>query len=66
MLAVKNSAYEQIVKTAELKKRIVDGCVECIENLNVDYIVVDTDFFKTELPYERLLSSGSYNLLAKS
>lgn len=58
----KESFYKDSAKWREI---VETRCTECISSLDVDYIVVDKNFFPEPVAGELLLSQGNFELHAK-
>ncbi|MFH1257090.1 MAG: hypothetical protein V1494_07425 [Candidatus Diapherotrites archaeon] len=59
--AVHDSAFDEINQNHEEFRQIIDsGCVSCINALNVEFVVINTDYFNHKLDSEPLFSFKNF------
>ncbi len=67
LLYYSQKEYADFMTLLKIKESIIDGsCPECLENVNVKYIVVDRNFFKQELNYPVVFSKDNFLVYLKS
>lgn len=47
------------------REEILNGCIECIDNLNVKYVVVNKEYTEIKPTYKEIFSSGKFSVYYK-